>query len=85
MSYGFNPQYQQQYRPYSQQQMQWPQPGMSPNWTPQPQWQPPAEQPLPDPVIPENPIVLALRELTAEVSALRKSLNGVRKKESDDE
>lgn len=85
MSYGFNTQYQQQYRPYQQPQMQWSQPSMSPNWTPQPQWQPPAEQPLPDPVLPENPVVTALRELTAEVAALRKSLNNVRKKEADDE
>lgn len=85
MNYGYNPNsYQQPYRPYGQ-----PQP-----WQPaQPMQQPVWQQPAPEPVPPEpqlqepreDPVVIALRELTAEVSALRKSLTNRRKKETDDE
>lgn len=88
MNYGYNNNpYQQPYRPYGQpawQQPAQPMPQMQP-----PVWQPPAAEPMPTEQLPqetrEDPVAAAIRELTAEVAALRKLVAAKKKKETDDE
>ena len=81
MNYGYNPNsYQQTYRPYGQPQP-WQQPMQQPMWQP-PAPEPPAQESPQE--VREDPVVTALRELTAEVSALRRSLTK-RKQEVEDE
>ena len=88
MQYGYNNQYP-QYKPYAQPQQIW-QPQQPQQAWQQPVWQPPAQEPVmqePAPEPREDPVVTALRELTAEIAALRKAVTprAVKKKEVDDE
>ena len=87
MNYGYNNNpYQQPYRPYGQ--PAWQQPAQA---MPQMQqtWQPPVPETMqPEPQVQEpreDPVVAAIRELTAEVLALRKAITAKKKKETDDE
>ena len=90
MSYGYNNPYQPQYRPYTPAPQAW-QPPVQQNWqqpATQQNWQQPeptAQEPPLATEIREDPVVQAIRELTAEVLALRKAITAKKKKEADDE
>ena len=81
MSYGYNNPYQPQYRPYTPAPQAW-QPPVQQNWQ---QPEPTVQEPPLAPEIREDPVAQAIRELTAEVLALRKAITAKKKKEADDE
>lgn len=94
MSYNYSNQYQ-PYRPYTQAPQVW-QPQMQQSWQApaqqpvQPMWQPSVQEqtvPEPTPESREDPVVAAIRELTAEIAALRKTMTprATKKREVEEE